>query len=255
MYLTKPFRVRAFEEIAEDVGEAGRVYPETERVFLLDGDAMTLSAERLLPTLELLKETFPRLRRVGAYSNASSILDKSDEDLRLLREAGLGILYFGLESGDAVTLERIVKGATCDQIVEAVVRSRRAGYKTSVMALLGIAGRERWREHAGATAEAVSAMAPRFFSLLTVTPVPGTGFHEEVASGRLRLPQPAEVLEELELMVSGLACEGTVFRCNHASNYLPLRGRLPQDKERLLSEIAAARRGEVELRPEWLRGL
>lgn len=255
MYLEKRFRVRPLAEVLEDVAEAGRVLPGTEKVFLLDGDAMTLGADRLLPVLDALSATFPRLRRVGAYSNASSVLSKGDADLARLRDAGLSILYFGLESGDDVTLLRIVKGATRDEIVAAVVRAREAGYKTSVMGLLGIAGRERWREHALATAAAASAMSPRFFSLLTATPVPGTRFHEEVASGAVTLPAPEETLEELEAIVAGLDCRGTVFRSNHASNYLPLGGRLPHDKARLLEEVRAARRGDVPLRPEWLRGL
>ncbi|MHC4223885.1 MAG: radical SAM protein [Planctomycetota bacterium] len=255
MYLTKRFSVRPLEEVLEDIEEAGRVYPGTEKVFLLDGDAMTLKADRLLPVLEALKKTFLDLRRVGAYSNAGSVLDKSDEELQRLREAGLQILYFGLESGDEVTLERVVKGATADQVVDAVVRAKEAGYKTSVMGLLGLGGRERWREHAVSTAEAASRMSPRFFSLLTVTPVPGTRFHEEVAGGRLTLPEPLQSLEELELLLQHLRCEGTIFRCNHASNYLPLKGRLPQDRERLLEMVRTALRGDIALRPEWLRGL
>ena len=255
MYIHKRFRVRPLEEVREDIEEASRALPDTAKVFLLDGDAMTLKPDRLLPVLDALRAAFPRLRRVAAYSNASSVLPKSDAELERLRDAGLGILYFGLESGDDATLERIVKGATRDEVVEAVRRTNAAGIKTSVMGLLGIAGRERWREHAAATAAAVSAMNPRFFSLLTATPVEGTAFHEEVAGGRITLPDPEETLEELEAIVAGLDCRNTVFRCNHASNYLPLGGRLPQDKDRLLDAVRAARRGDVALKPEWLRGL
>ncbi len=255
MYLTKTFRVRPLEEVLEDLEMARRTIPDTEKVFLLDGDAMTLAPNRLLPVLEALRETFPKLRRVGAYSNAESVLKKSDEDLRQLRESGLSILYFGLESGDDETLARIEKGATADEVVEAVRRANEFDYKTSVMGLLGIAGRERWREHAEATALAASRMNPRFFSLLTATPVEGTRFFDEVESGAITLPRPDETLEELEVIVDGLECEGTVFRCNHASNYLPLGGRLPTDKERLVEAVRAARRGDTSLRPEWLRGL
>ena len=255
MYLSKQFSVRAFAEIEEDIEEAGRVYPRTEKVFLLDGDAMTLAPSRLHPVLDSLRDTFPDLRRVGAYSNADSVLNKSDEQLRALRDAGLGILYFGLESGDEQTLERIVKGATRDEIIEAVVRAREAGFKTSVMGLLGIAGRERWREHADATAAAVGAMNPRFFSLLTATPVAGTKFHDEVERGDITLPDPNETLEELDVILSGLDCKQTFFACNHASNYLPIKGRLPHDKARLVQLVRAARAGDVALKPEWLRGL
>jgi len=255
MYRHKRFRVRPLEEVREDVAAAGRAFPATDKVFLLDGDAMTLAPGRLRPVLDALRAAFPRLRRVGAYANASSVLDKSDAELLDLRAAGLGILYFGLESGDDATLRRIEKGATAAQVAEAVTRSKGAGIKTSVMGLLGIAGRERWREHADATARVASAMSPRFLSFLTATPVPGTPFFEETAAGRVTLPTPAETLEELEAVLAGLACDGTVFRSNHASNWLPLAGRLPQDKARLLAEVGAARRGELGLRSSWQRGL
>jgi len=255
MYLTKTFRVRPLEEVFEDIAMAAAAFPRTEKVFLLDGDAMTLAPGRLLPVLDRLRAAFPGLRRVGAYSNAASVLAKTDGELRSLRDAGLGILYFGLESGDPDTLRRIDKGATREQVIEAVVRARESGYKTSVMGLIGIAGRERWREHAEATASAASAMNPRFFSLLTATPVAGTRFHDEVASGAITLPDARETLEELETIVAGLACRNTIFRCNPASNSLPLGGRLPQDRERLLEEIRLARGGARPLKPEWLRGL
>ncbi|MEE8105657.1 MAG: radical SAM protein [Planctomycetota bacterium] len=255
MYLEKRFRVRPHAEVLEDIAMAARAHPETSKVFLLDGDAMVLGADKLLPVLAALREAFPNLRRVGAYSNAPNVLQKSDADLEALRDAGLGILYFGLESGDEPTLARVDKGATAAEISAAVQRAQRFSIKGSVMGLLGIAGRERWEEHADATARVVSAMSPRFFSLLTVTPVPGTRLHESVESGALTLPDSHETLEELERIVSGLDCRGTIFRCNHASNYLPLKGRLPQDKDRLLEAVGAARRGEIELKPEWLRGL
>jgi radical SAM superfamily enzyme YgiQ (UPF0313 family) len=255
MYLHKRFRVRPLAEVEEDVRAAARALPDTERVFLLDGDAMTLAGDRLLPVLDLLRGAFPRLRRVGAYANASSVLPKSDADLARLRESGLGILYFGLESGDDETLRRIRKGATRDEIVRAVVRAREAGLKTSVMGLLGIAGRERSPEHAAATARAASEMSPRFFSLLTATPVPGTAFHAEVEGGAITLLPPEETLAELEAILAGLDCRNTFFACNHASNYLPLTGRLPNDRDRLLQAARAARRGELALKPEWLRGL
>jgi len=255
MYLTKRFRVRPLAEVRDDIDEAARVLPHTERVFLLDGDAMTLATDRLMPVLAALRDAFPALRRVGAYANAASVLAKEDGELARLRDAGLGILYFGLESGDDPTLVRIRKGATRDEIVRAVVRTREAGIRTSVMGLLGIAGRERSREHAVATAAAATEMNPRFFSLLTATPVPGTAFHEEVQRGALTLPEPDETLEELETILAGLDCASTYFACNHASNYLPLTGRLPHDRERILDVVRAARRGEHPLKPEWLRGL
>ena len=255
MYLDKTFSARPLPEVLEDVEEAGRRFPDTRRVFLLDGDAMTLSTARLVPVLEALQRAFPRLARVGSYVNAVSVLKKSDADLARLQALKLTIGYLGLESGDPETAARIVKGSTVPEEVEAVRRAQAAGIKMSVMVLLGIGGRARWREHAEATADALTAMDPRFVSCLCVTPVPGTPLHEEVRRGTFELPTPEETLEELRVLVDRTRLSGAVFRSNHASNYLPLGGRLPADRDRLLAAIDAARRGEVPLVPEDWRGL
>jgi radical SAM superfamily enzyme YgiQ (UPF0313 family) len=255
MYRGKTFRARPIEEVLADVEEAGRLAPETRRVFLMDGDAMKLSTARLVPVLEALDRAFPSLARVGTYVNAVSVLRKSDEELARLRALKLSIGYLGLETGDPVTAARIVKGATVDEEVEAVRRAQAAGIKMSVMVLLGVAGRARWREHAEATADALSRMDPRFVSCLCVTPVPGTPFFGEVARGEVVLPTPEETLDELRVLVDRMRLSGAVFRSNHASNWLPLGGRLPADRERLLAAIDAARRGEIPLVPDEWRGL
>lgn len=255
MYLDKTFSARPLAEVLEDVEEAGKRFPDTRRVFLLDGDAMTLSTARLMPVLEALSKAFPRLSRVGSYVNAVSVLKKTDAELAALRDAKLSIGYLGLETGDPVTAARIVKGAKVEEEVLAVQRAQAAGIKMSVMVLLGVAGRTRWKEHAEATASALSAMDPRFVSCLCVTPVPGTPMADEVARGDLVLPSPEETLEELRVIVDRTVLSGAVFRSNHASNYLPLGGRLPADRERLLAAIDAARAGEIPLVPEEWRGL
>ncbi len=255
MYRTKTFSARPLEDVLEDVAEAGRRFPDTRRVFLLDGDAMTLATPRLLPVLTALEAAFPSLARVGSYVNAVSVLRKSDADLVALREHKLSIGYLGLETGDEETARRIVKGATVAQEVEAVRRAQAAGIKMSVMVLLGVGGRARSREHAEATADALSRMDPRFISCLCVTPVPGTPLHDDVLAGRFELPSPEETLDELRTIVERTRVTGAIFRSNHASNYLPLAGRLPNDRERLLAAIDAARRGEVPLMPEEWRGL
>jgi radical SAM superfamily enzyme YgiQ (UPF0313 family) len=255
MYLEKKFAARPLEQVLEDVREAGRAYPDTRRVFLLDGDAMTLSTPRLVPVLEALREAFPDLQRVGSYVNAVSVLRKTDAELARLRELGLSIGYLGLETGDPVVNERIVKGATVDEQVEAVRRAQAAGIKMSVMALLGMGGRDRSREHAEATADALTAMDPRYVSCLCVTPVPGTPLFEQQRRGEFALPSPEECLDELRVLVDRMRLTGAVFRSNHASNWLPLAGRLPADRERLLEAIDAARRGEVPLVPDEWRGL
>jgi radical SAM superfamily enzyme YgiQ (UPF0313 family) len=255
MYRHKTFSARPLDRVLEDVAEAGRRFPGTRRVFLLDGDAMTLSTARLLPVLEALDRAFPALQRVGSYVNAVSVLRKSDDELRLLRERKLGIGYLGLETGDPVTAERIVKGATVEEQVEAVRRAQAAGIKMSVMVLLGMGGRERSRVHAEETAKALSAMDPRYVSCLCVTPVPGTPLFDEVARGAFEPATPEQTLEELRTIVERVELTGAVFRSNHASNYLPIGGRLPADRDRLLAAVDAALEGEIPLVPEEFRAL
>lgn len=255
MYRHKTFSARPFEAVRADVAEAARLAPDTRRVFLMDGDAMTLSTPRLVPVLESLVASFPHLQRVSSYVNAVSVLRKTDADLARLRDLRLTLGYLGLETGDPATAARIIKGATVEEEIEAVRRAQAAGIKMSVMVLLGIAGRERSLEHARATADALNRMDPRYVSCLCVTPVPGTPFFDEVASGAFHPPSEAELLDELHALVAGLSLSGAVFRSNHASNVLPLGGRLPADRARLLAVIDAARRGDVPLVPEAWRGL
>lgn len=255
MYITKRFSVRAEKDVLEDIAMAAEVMPDTRKVFLLDGDALTITAKRLTPILEALREAFPELQRVSSYANAISINNKTGEELRQLRELGLSLAYIGLESGDEIVNDRIVKGATIDEQVEAVQRAQAAGIKMSVMVLLGMGGQERSREHAEATGKVLSRMDPRFISCLTVTPVEGTPLHDQVQDGSFEMITPEQTLDELALLIENLDVSKAIFRSNHASNYLPLGGRLPADKARLLEAVRAAQRGDVDLKPEWLRGL
>lgn len=255
MYRTKRFALRPEAEVLEDVQAAARAFPATRRVFLLDGDALTLPTKRLLPVLAALRDAFPDLQRVGAYANAISVNAKSDAELAELKAAGLGIAYLGLESGDERTNAAIVKGATIEEQVRAVRRAQAQGIKMSVMVLLGIAGRERSREHAVATGRVLSAMDPRYVSCLCVTPVPGTPLFEAAERGTFVLPSPEETLDELRLLLEHTHVSGAVFRSNHASNWLPLGGRLPADRERLLEAVDLARAGDLPLKPDWMRGL
>ena len=255
MYRTKRFSIRPEKEVLEDVRAAADAFPDTRRVFLLDGDALTVPTKRLLPVLAALREAVPRLQRVGAYANAISVNAKSDAELAELRAAGFGIAYLGLESGDERTNAEIVKGATIEEQVRAVNRAQAAGIKMSVMVLLGIAGRQRSREHAVATGRVLSAMDPRYVSCLCVTPVPGTPLFDAVEAGTFVLPAPEETLEELRLLLEHTHVSAAVFRSNHASNWLPLGGRLPADRERLLDAVTLAQGGAIPLKPDWLRGL
>jgi radical SAM superfamily enzyme YgiQ (UPF0313 family) len=256
-YLDKPFRARETAEVLEDIRAAGALMPATRRVFLADGDALVLSTRRLAVILDALREAFPNLERVGTYANARNLLRKSPAELKSLRESGLGIVYLGLESGDDRVLERIDKGATAAEMVEAVRKAKEAGLLVSVIGLLGIAGLEGSVEHARLTGGVVSRMDPQYFSMLTLMLVPGTPLHRDWSSGAFQLLGAENMLVELREVLAHL--EGLtrcVFRSNHASNYLPLGGTLPWDKARLLAALnAALTSGPEALRPESWRGL
>lgn len=256
-YRGKPFRAkpleRVFAEIEEAAPEAARY---TRRVFLADGNALCLPAGHLEKILDKLAEAMPPLQRVGIYANARDIAAKTPEELSLLRSKKLGVVYLGLESGDDEVLKRVRKGATSTEMVEAVVKVQSLGIKASVIALLGLAGRGKASErHARATARAVSRMNPRFFSCLTLMLLENTPMGRAHAKGEFELVTPEESLRELRLIVEGLDVRGTIFRANHASNYLPIGGTLPRDKDKILELIDSCLRGEINMRPEDLRGL
>jgi radical SAM superfamily enzyme YgiQ (UPF0313 family) len=239
----------------EDIAMASDSMPEVRRVFLCDGDAMVLKTDRLVRVLDALNDAFPDLQRVGIYANARDILKKSGEELRTLREKKLGILYIGMETGSDEILNDICKGATSDDMIRAVRHAEDNGLKISAILILGLGGKTRSEEHAKASARVASAMNPRFLSCLMLMLVPGTPLYEQYRRGEFEPLEPTELLQELRLFVEGLELDGTVFRANHASNYLPLGGRFPKDKPAILAQIDRALSGDTDLRPEFLRGL
>jgi radical SAM superfamily enzyme YgiQ (UPF0313 family) len=255
MYRDKTFRVRELRETLEDLERAGAaVGDQVEKLFVADGDALVLPMDHWLPILERAKKLFPNLRRVSCYAMARNVLAKTDDELATLRANGLSLLYIGPESGDDVTLKKIAKGDDAQEHVEAARRAHAAGMQLSVIALLGIA-MERSGEHARATADLVTKMDPEFFSALTVTVVPDTPLDRLAKKGRFAVPPVPELLRELRTMVAEARPTDAVFRTNHASNYLPLGGRLPRDRDRIVEVIDAALQGRIPLRPERARGL
>jgi radical SAM superfamily enzyme YgiQ (UPF0313 family) len=255
-YLGKPFAVRPSGEVADDIiSLPDEVKRRVRRVFLADGDAVALSTRRLLAILELLRRELPSLERVSSYANAQNLLAKSVEELRDLRAAGLQLLFLGLESGDDKTLADIHKGVTVAEQIEGCRRAKEAGLKLSVTAILGLAGAERSLAHATATGAALTAIDPEFIGVLTLMLTPGTAMHERVAEGRLRLPDSIGMLRELREMVAHTDVSDCVFRSNHASNYLPIGGRLPQEKAAMLATLdrVLAAPQEAQLRPESWR--
>lgn len=255
MYRDKAFRLRDLDDVMEDLAAAGATYRGVEKVFVADGDALIMDVPRWLTILEGAKVAFPQLRRVSCYATAENILEKSESELRAIREAGLEMLYVGPESGDDVTLKRIVKGGTFDEHVEAARRAHAAGMELSVIVLLGAGGVERTEEHATETARLITEMDPEYLGALTLTVIPGTPLHRMEEKGKFELPQIPDLLRELRTMVAEARPSGTTFRTNHASSYLSLAGRLPQDAERLTAAIDLALEGGIALRPEFLRGL
>jgi radical SAM superfamily enzyme YgiQ (UPF0313 family) len=228
-YLDKPFKIRPIDQVKQDILMAKEAYPDVKRVFLCDGDGLVLSMDRLLPILDLLNVTFPDLNRIGVYFNARNILSKSDDEIQRLVKRKLTIGYIGLESGSEQVLEKVHKGVPPQEIIEAVLKAQKNGMKISVIGLLGLGGIEHSEEHASKTASVVSAMKPRFFSLLTLMVVKGTPLYRDFEAKKFILPDEKGLLKEMRTIIENVETEKTIFRTNHASNYLPLEGILSRD--------------------------
>lgn len=256
MYRSKRYTVRPLDETLEDIELARRSYGgRVDKVFVADGDALVLDLATWETILGALANAFPRLRRVSCYATATNLLEKTPAELARLRELGLKLLYIGPESGDDATLKRIAKGATFDEHVEAATKAHAANLGLSAIFLLGAGGVERSREHAAASARLATAMDPRFLSLLTLTVKEGTPIARQQAAGRFTLPDVDALLGELRTIVAETSPTNAIFRTNHASNWLPLAGRLPRDRDRILKVVDAALSGDIDLRAEWMRGL
>jgi radical SAM superfamily enzyme YgiQ (UPF0313 family) len=227
------------------------------RVFLADGDALAAPIETLETVLSEIREAMPGVQRVGIYGDSRSILAKGADELRRLRDSGLGIIYFGAESGDQVTLEAVRKGANVERQTAACHAVRGADLKLSLMVLLGLAGKDGSERHGRATGRFLVDAAPTYGAALTVTPVPGTEMHADVQRGVFELPDRWGMLQELQWMLEAMEGYRGVFHANHASNYLPLKLRLPRDREPAIELLASviAGRDESRLTPEWARGL
>ncbi|MFT6397287.1 MAG: radical SAM superfamily enzyme YgiQ (UPF0313 family) [Bradymonadia bacterium] len=256
MYRDKKFRVRPLDELLAELEVAGeRFGPRIQKLFVADGDALIMELDQWLPILATAKRVFPNLRRVSCYAMANNVLAKTQPELLQLRANGLSLFYLGPESGDDATLKRIVKGATAQQHIDAAKQAHDADISISVIAMLGVAGTLRSQEHALATADLVTGMDPEFFSALTTTVVPNTPLERLQEKGGFELPSVEQMLGELRTIVANAAPTNTMFRTNHASNYLPLGGRLPVDRDKIVAVIDGALSGKVPLRPEHTRGL
>ena len=256
MYIDKQFRVRSEAEVFEDLEEARAAYPYVERVFLCDGDALCLSSDRLVRILDKIYSLFPECRRVNVYGNTIDVLAKTAEELSMLAEHGLKMVYLGAESGDPEVLKAIRKGSTREEIITAVKMLEASGIQTSVTFISGLAGKAGWRDHAVNTGTMISEMGASYVALLTLMLDSRTEIARQIREGEFQLLSPEEVIAETYLMLENTdPVRPCVFRSNHASNYLSLRGDLPADRDRMLAQLRNAMEDSGMLKDERFRAL
>ncbi|MBQ3379999.1 MAG: B12-binding domain-containing radical SAM protein [Clostridia bacterium] len=253
MYKDKKFRIRKPYEVIADLEDVRRRYRgPVDKIFLADGDALIAKTEDLLTVLGAIKRIYPECERVTSYGAPADILQKSPEELAALNEAGLKMVYVGLESGDDVVLKNVKKGVTAAEIVEAGKKLRASGIKLSLTVISGLGGRARLKEHAILSAKCVSEIKPEYLGFLTLMVIKGTPLYDDVQSGRFELLCAPEVAEEMILFLENVDSEGTVFRSNHISNYINLRGTFNRDNARLIAQVKDAMRNEA-YKPEFYR--
>lgn len=258
MYRTKRFQVRSLEEVEQDLEEFAPYAHGFRRVFLADGDALAADTDFLLSVMAKIYQRFPWMERITAYAGPKDIVNKSPEELRALCQAGLTMLYLGLESGSEAILRQMHKGATPAQMVEAAAKAKEAGIDLSVTVILGLGGRDRWEEHARETARVLNQMDPPYLGALTLMVPPDTPLAGWVERGEFQVPGPLEIAKELRLLIVGLSLTNCVFRTNHASNYLLLAATLKKDgraQAELLKRLDQVIAAGGTFRPEGWRGL
>jgi len=237
MYKNVNYKLHSFEEIKKSIAKSFKSNPYARRIFLADGDVMSLSFEKLEEILKILNSTFSKLSRVNIYANGNSILNKSIEQLISLKKLKLNTLYMGLESGDETTLKNVKKRETADEMIKAAHRAQTAELRMSVMILIGLGGQQRTDKHAKATAEVLNKMQPRLLSALRVIPIPKTELYKLEQIGKFKQLTEFQAIEELYKIIENLNLNNCVFRANHSSNILPLEGRFSKDKDQLLYKL------------------
>ncbi len=256
MYKGKKYEVRPWEAVEEDIIEMSRAYPHAHKIFLADGDALGVDTAFLLRVMTLLNERFKHLERVSIYAGPTNLMEKSVDELKQLKDKKLDVLYFGIETGNEALLKRIKKGATAAQIIEGCRKALDAGLRLSTFILLGLGGVEGSREHAKDSAKVVNAIDPTFVACLTLMLGPLLDIYEtKIMGGGFKLPDKMQTLQELRWFVEDLSLTDCRFGTEHASNYLPMNGQIPRDKDRILGLIDRALENKNMLRPEWVRAL
>ena len=239
MYRSKTYRVKPIEQIKEDLRKCYQSGMSPEKIFLCDGDALGAPMKTLVATLEEIKKLFPNIRRVGVYATAENILEKTEDELKLLSSLGLTIAYLGLESGDDKVLHMIVKGNSSKEMEDASLKIKRCGFKLSTIAMLGVGGRKYSKQHIEGTAKILSATCPEYFSFLTTFSVPGTPYHKMEQRGLIEPLTSKELFTEMHDIIeqSSFELNPVIFRANHVSNQNPLAGTLPRDQKVIVHKL------------------
>jgi len=254
-YKGERFRIKPDSIIMADIAFAATHCRRQRRIFLCDGDGLIVPQKRLMNILQEIERQIPWVTRVGAYANCKSLKMKTFDELKALKEHGLGILYMGLETGDDVTLKKINKGAASEEMIQMGKKAKAAGIKLSITVLLGIAGKSRSKIHARETGRVLTAIDPEYVGALTLMLIPGTPLYQDYRDGKFFLLEPDDMLNELKTMIEATGLTKGLFHANHASNYLPIKARLPKDKAKTLDLIDKALAGKIGLKPEFLRAL
>jgi len=252
MYKEKSFRMKSKEEIFADIDAYTNDF--YTKAFLADGDAMLLPTNLLTEIIRRIRSKMPNIKRIGIYAHANNLKTKSVEELKLLHSEGLNIVYVGIESGSDKILKKINKGITSSEMEKQLMKVSESGIKLSIMIISGLGGKELTYEHAIESAKLLSKVKPKFLSLLTLMLEEGTEFYNDVKDNKIQLLNPEEILLETKLLIENLDVKKTIFRVNHASNYLSLEGILNKDRERILEEIDTAIEDKDYI-PEYFRRL
>ncbi|MCL2337548.1 MAG: radical SAM protein [Firmicutes bacterium] len=256
-FRSKKFRIKSWEEMKNDIDSCAQQMIGTQRIFLADGDALAAPAPLIIQTVERLYSKFPGLERVTMYAGPLDILAKSEAELKEIRQAGVTMLYMGLESGNEAILKAVCKGVNPTEMIEAGRKAMAAGFELSVTIIDGLGGTALWREHATDTAKVLSAIDPNYAGTLTLMVLRNTPLYRRVQRGEFEVPDTMGFLAELKCLLENVNLTNCVFRSNHASNYLPLGGVLNRDRDRLVAllEKAITQPGDIPLRPEKSRRL
>lgn len=256
MFKDKKFRIRKLEEVVEDLVMARNYYSRVavKRIFLADGDALIVKTKDLLYILAKIKEIFPEVERISAYGTPADVNLKTDEELAMLKSAGLDMIYMGAESGDDTVLKDVKKGVTSAEIIEAGVKLKKAEMVVSITLISGLGGKARVKEHAINSAKVISAIKPEYVGFLTLMVEPGTELYTQHRAGQFELLGPNEILQEMRLFIENVDADGTVFRSNHASNYISLKGTFNRDNAIMLKQIEQAQKDGI-FKPEMYRGI